>query len=140
MNLTYENKISYEDYKELRASVNWREVSERQYKLGMNNSHYISVIKDKGKAVGLLRGLGDGGYYWLLSDVIIHPDYQGLGLGRKLMEDFLIHVDKQMRSGEVCNITLASSKGREAFYEKFGFFTRPHENFGAGMSMFKEKK
>ena len=139
MKLTYENDISYEDYKLLRAAVGWREVSERQYKAALKYTPYLAVIKDNGSAIGMLKGLGDNGYYWLLSDLIIHPDFQGLGLGRKLVEDFLIYVENQMQIGEKYVIHLASSKGKEAFYEKFGFKSRPFDTFGAGMSLFKEK-
>ena len=30
-------------------------------------------------------------------------------------------------------ITLMAAKGKEEFYEKFGFFKRPTEKFGCGM-------
>ena len=140
MNLTYENNISYEDYKALRAAVGWRQVSERQYEIGLKSTHYLSVVKDNDRAVGMIKGLGDGGYYWFLSDLVVHPDYQGHGIGKKLVEDFLKYVDNEMRSCENYVIHLASSKGKEAFYEKFGFSTRPFGNmYGSGMSMFKEK-
>ena len=139
MNLTYEKNITYEDYKQLRAAVNFREVSERQYKIGIKNTNYISVIKKDGKAIGMIKGLGDGGYYWFLSDLIVHPDYQGQGLGKKLIEDFLLYVENQTEPGEKYAIHLASSKGKEKFYEKFGFKIRPFESYGAGMSRFYEK-
>lgn len=140
MNITFENNISYEDYKTLRELVGWRKVSERQFEIGMQNAKYLSVIKFDGTAIGMLKGLGDGGYYWFLSDLIVHPDYQGRGLGKKLVEDYLSYVEEQMQSCENYVIHLASSKGKENFYEKFGFSTRPFGNmYGAGMSIFKEK-
>jgi hypothetical protein len=33
-------------------------------------------------------------------------------------------------------IGLMAAKGKEAFYENYGFFTRPTENCGAGMTQF----
>jgi len=141
MNYTVDDTIDYGDYRELRAAVGFREVSERQYELGLKNSRYISVIKDNGKAVGIIKGLGDGGYYWFLTELIVHPDYQGQGLGRRLVEGFLKCVDESAQKGESLHITLASSKGKEAFYEKFGFKRRPFAEGiqGAGMSMNYEK-
>jgi len=32
-----------------------------------------------------------------------------------------------------------SVKGKEEFYKKFGFWTRPTDNYGAGMVQFIEK-
>lgn len=141
MDYTVDNTLAYDDYRDLRAAVGFREVSERQYKLGLKNSRYISVIKDGGKAVGIIKGLGDGGYYWFLTELIVHPDYQGRGLGRRLVEGFLKCVDESAQKGESLHITLASSRGKEAFYEKFGFKTRPFSEGiqGAGMSMNYEK-
>lgn len=34
------------------------------------------------------------------------------------------------------NEILGASKGKEAFYEKFGFVSRPNEELGAGMILF----
>jgi len=137
MDYTVDNTIGYGDYRKLRAAVGFREVSRRQYELGLKNSRYISVIKDGGKAVGIIKGLGDGGYYWFLTELIVHPDYQGRGLGRRLVEGFLKFVDDSAEIGESIHITLASSRGKEPFYEKFGFKTRPFPEGiqGAGMSM-----
>ena len=136
MQYTIDNTISYKDYCALRTAVNWREVSERQYELGLKNSHYIAVLKENDKAIGLIKAVGDMGYYWILADLIVHPDYQGQGLGRKLIEGFLKFVDDSLEKGESVFISLLSAKGKEAFYEKFGFKTRPYgDMYGAGMSI-----
>jgi len=137
MNYKFDNTITYMDYKALRAAVSWREVSERQFNLGLKNSRYISVIKDNGNAIGLIKGLGDGGYYWILTELIVHPDYQGQGLGRILVEGFLEYVDNSAVKGENLYIALQSAKGKESFYERFGFKLRPcNEGIsGAGMSL-----
>jgi len=141
MKYQLDNKISYEDYNALRTAVKWKEISKRQYEAGLKNTHYTAVIKDKGTAVGLAKALGDMGYYFLLVDVIVHPDYQGQGLGRVLIENFLKFVDDSAVSGENVFISLLSAKGKEAFYEKFGFKTRPYgERYGAGMSIHYTKE
>jgi len=36
-------------------------------------------------------------------------------------------------------VNLMSAKGREHFYEKFGFEIRPNDNLGAGMSQWIKK-
>jgi N-acetylglutamate synthase-like GNAT family acetyltransferase len=41
--------------------------------------------------MGFARATSDGVYRATIWDVVIHPDYQGLGLGRKLVETVLAH-------------------------------------------------
>lgn len=94
---------------------------------------------DEGKCAGVARASGDGGYYLLLTDVIVHPDFQGKGYGRKLLESFMRFVHENTMHGETVMITLASAKGKEGFYEKFGFKKRPCENYGHGMSQWYTK-
>ena len=38
-----------------------------------------------------------------------------------------------MKPGYKVKMTLNSAKGKEAFYEKFGFRVRPNDHAGAGM-------
>jgi len=38
------------------------------------------------------------------------------------------------------SVNLMSAKGREPFYEKFGFNVRPNENRGAGMDQWIQKE
>ncbi|MCL1869245.1 MAG: GNAT family N-acetyltransferase [Promicromonosporaceae bacterium] len=140
MNYTINNTISYKDYCALREAVNWRKVSERQFESGLKHSHYIAVLKENDTAIGLIKAVGDMGYYWVLADLIVHPDYQGQGLGRKLVEGFLQFADDSLEKGENVFISLLSAKGKESFYEKFGFKTRPYgDMYGAGMSIHYEK-
>ncbi|GIM30564.1 hypothetical protein CPJCM30710_32300 [Clostridium polyendosporum] len=50
----------------------------------------------------------------------------------------IVNISKNACSGAVAG--LMSPKGKEAFYEKFGFWKRPNENFGHGMIQFWERK
>ncbi|MDR2558356.1 MAG: GNAT family N-acetyltransferase [Oscillospiraceae bacterium] len=135
MNYNFENKITYADYKALRDSAGWREVSERQFDIGVKNTHYTVAVKHNDKVVAMGKAVGDGGYYWNISDLIVLPEYQGKGLGREINERLLKFINDSAESGEYVVVHLASAKGKEPFYEKFGFKTRPFDNYGAGMSL-----
>ncbi|MCL2696474.1 MAG: GNAT family N-acetyltransferase [Oscillospiraceae bacterium] len=135
MKYTYDNKISYADYKALRDSVGWREVSERQFDIGVKNTQYTVVAKENGKTIAMGKAIGDGGYYWNISDLVVLPEHQGKGLGREINERLLKLINDSAESGEYVVIHLASAKGKEPFYEKFGFKPRPFDNYGAGMSL-----
>ena len=68
-----------------------------------------------------------------LSDVIVVPEYQGQGIGRHLVEAVIQRIKDDMKPGYKVKLNLNSAKGKEPFYEKFGFKIRPNEDCGAGM-------
>ncbi len=135
--ITFGTEISFEEYNELRRTVNWYEVSRRQFDVSIPNSRFITVGRDDGKLVSMARAVGDGGYHLLVVDVIVHPDYQRQGIGKQMISQLIdfVHND-YIESGETTMVSLLSAKDKEPFYEKFGFFRRPNEERGSGMSLF----
>jgi len=73
-----------------------------------------------------------------IQDVIVIPEYQNKGIGTQLMKKVMEYIEKHANDNSV--IGLMSAKGKEKFYEKFGFSIRPNENFGSGMTIFWKKK
>ena len=87
-----------------------------------------------------MRLLWDGGYIAFLSDVIVDAEFQGQGIGRKLVEACLNKLKSDMKPGYKVKITLNSARGKEPFYEKFGFSVRPNDDAGAGMDQWLIKE
>ena len=61
------------------------------------------------------RALADGLDCSYICDVAIHPDYQGIGLGKKIIEQLC-----QLSQGHK-KIILYANVGKEGFYQKLGF-------------------
>ena len=53
------------------------------------------------------------------------------------MRELLKQVDVYKEVNPFIRTYLGASKGKEAFYEKFGFISRPNESLGAGMILYK---
>lgn len=140
MNIEYSNSISVDEYIEIRASVEWPAISKRQVECIINKSQFLITVRIDGRLAGMSRIITDGGYVFFVADVIVHPDFQGKGIGRLLMEKVMEYIDSNIISGETTFINLMSIKGKEGFYEKFGFKKRPNEEFGCGMSYRYTKK
>jgi hypothetical protein len=51
-----------------------------------------------------------------------------------VMEEIMKMIRSWLKPGYKVMVSLCSAIGKEAFYEKFGFFKRPNENTGCGMS------
>jgi len=131
--IEYGNEITAEEYMELRRLVGWMEFPLEEAQAGLDNAYMVVSVRDEGRAVGVMRLLWDGGYIAFISDVIVAPEYQGQGIGRKLVEACIERVKADMKPGYKVKINLMAAKGKEPFYEKFGFLERPNEKTGAGM-------
>ena len=131
--IEYVNSISPEEYLELRKKVGWCEFPLEEAAAGINNSYMVLCARDNGRAVGVMRLLWDGGYIAFLSDVMVDPEYQGRGIGKVLIESSIQKIKNDIKPGYKVKLNLMAAKGKEAFYEKFGFSCRPNDKVGAGM-------
>ena len=137
MDITITNTISPEEYLGLRQAVGWSVFPLEQAESGLQNSHVI-CFRDKEKAIALGRVIWDHGYSILISDVIVAPEYQGKGLGRKLMEEIMAYIRSLLKPGYRIMISLMAAENKQGFYKKFGFIERPSELFGPGMHQWIE--
>lgn len=80
-----------------------------------SNSMFKCFAYDNGKLVGAGRALADGGDCSYICDIAVLPDYQGTGLGKRIMS----YLVEQSRGHK--KIILYAVPGREPFYRKFGF-------------------
>ena len=133
--LEYTHGLSADEYCQLRAAVGWQSIVKEQAQSGLEHSDYIVACRDGEKIIGCARIFWDKGYIAYLADVMVKPEYQGQGIGKKLVESCISYIHGQLREGWRVKIVIVSAKGKEAFYEKFGFQIRPNENDGAGMQM-----
>lgn len=128
-----ENCLDLDTYLEIRASVNWKLLKREQAKLALENSLYTVTAFKNGKPVGMCRIVGDGAVICYVQDFVVKPSFQGCGIGRKMMERLISYVDELRMENTEMMLCLMSAKGRESFYEKFGFMARPTEKLGPGM-------
>jgi len=64
----------------------------------------------------------------------VHPDFQGQGIGREMMNRLIEFVKINAPEDVDVYFNLCASKGKEQFYTKLGFVERPAGAFGAGMT------
>ncbi len=84
--------------------------------IAIANSEPVITICDGEQLIGFARATSDGIYRATIWDVVIHPDYRGTGLGRKLVETVLSHP----RIRRVERVYLMTTHQQE-FYQKIGF-------------------
>lgn len=135
MNITYENSIPVKEYNKLRELVGWGAFSEKQAKKGLENSAYIVAAKQEEHVVGTVRVIYDGGSVAFVVDVMVAPNYQGRGIGQCMVKRLMAYLKSCLDPGDMIFVGLMAAKGKEGFYEQFGFIDRPNDSMGPGMVM-----
>lgn len=131
--IEYGNEISTDEYNSLRRSVGWKVLDGEQARKGLDNSMLVIVARRDGQAIGSARVIGDGGYMYLIADVMVRPDCQGLGVGKAMLVRINEWLEDLGKDGRCVMANLMATKGNEGFYEKLGFISRPNDEMGPGM-------
>jgi ribosomal protein S18 acetylase RimI-like enzyme len=127
------NKLDVDTYLNLRASVNWKSLSKTQAQKALDHSLFTVCAYDGKRPAGMGRIVGDGAVICYIQDLLVHPDYQGMGIGNRLIEELRNYVLSIREEGTEIMLDLMCAKDREMFYTKHGFIARPTSNLGPGM-------
>ncbi len=119
------------EYIALRQLVGWGTIDEATAQTTLERACFSVCLHREGRLVGLARVAGDGVLYFTIADMIVHPQLQGGGHGATLMNEVTAYFRRAAKPG--ATITLQPMKGREGFYERFGFVRCPTGAFGDGM-------
>jgi N-acetylglutamate synthase-like GNAT family acetyltransferase len=84
--------------------------------VAIDNSDPVVTVWDDRRLIGFARATSDCVYRATIWDVVVHPDYRGRGVGRKLVETVLTHP----RVNRVERVYLTTTH-QQKFYEHIGF-------------------
>ena len=84
-------------------------------KVAFSNSMFKCFVYDSGRLIAVGRALADGRDCSYISGVAVHPDYQGLGIGKEVVSQ-PFNLSKGHKK-----IILYAAPGKEPFYRKLGF-------------------
>jgi ribosomal protein S18 acetylase RimI-like enzyme len=74
----------------------------------------VAFAYEGDRLIGVGRAISDGEYCAYLCDVAVLPEFQGQGVGTKIVQSLLERLP-------VGTITLFAAPGKEGFYERFSF-------------------
>lgn len=127
-----ENSLTYQEYVSLRSSIGWNNFDEEQVSRAIGNSLYDISVVDNNRTIAMGRLIGDGIYY-LIVDLVVNPEFQGKGIGSKIIDMLLEYVDNRTPIRGRSSVQLIAEQGKEEFYIKKGFKLIPHKFCGSGM-------
>lgn len=93
----------------------------------------VIVLLDGETPVACARVIGDGVLTFLVQDVLVVPKMQRKGVGSKVMEFVLGHLESVAQPGAF--IGLMAAPGTEAFFARHGFAARPADAPGMQMTL-----
>lgn len=134
MNIKYIEKFpTPAEYNMLTESVGWGTRKESIIEEALKNTLYSLCVYDGDKLIGYGRLLGDKAIFLYIHDIMVLPEYQGNNIGTGILNKLLDKINEYKKVNPDIRTYLGASKGKEVFYEKFGFIARPTEDLGAGM-------
>lgn len=127
---------SAEEFNYLTNSVGWGIRKNNIIDEALRNTLYSLCVYDDNKLIGYGRIIGDKTIFLYIQDIMVIPEYQSKHIGTGIMETLLKQINEYKKINPNIRTYLGASKGKEAFYEKFGFISRPNEDLGAGMILY----
>ncbi len=131
-----EHTPSADEFNYLTNSVGWGCRKNSIVEEALRNTLYSLCVFDDNKLIGYGRIIGDKTIFLYIQDIMVIPPYQNKHIGTKIMENLLSKIEIYKKINPNIRTYLGASKGKESFYNKFGFISRPNEDLGPGMVLY----
>ena len=127
-----------EKFNNLTEAVDWGTRENKIIEEALKHTLYSLCVYDENKLIGYGRIIGDKTIFLYIQDIMVIPEYQGKKIGTGIMNKLIEKINEYKKVNPEIRTYLGASKGKESFYEKFGFISRPNEELGAGMILYDE--
>nr|YP_009314042.1 Hypothetical protein ycf52 [Izziella formosana]SCW22296.1 Hypothetical protein ycf52 [Izziella formosana] len=123
--LSTNKDVNLYDLEKLCDSVGWVRRPFRKVRTAIEHSFLtVSLFHTSDNhqhLIGFARATSDHAFNATIWDVVVHPEFQGKGLGKILMNQVIKH----LRVADITTITLFADPQVIAFYKHLGFITDP---------------
>jgi ribosomal protein S18 acetylase RimI-like enzyme len=110
---------STEEYLHLRAVAGLSPFLQEAARKGLPGTVFSALVVYEGRAVGMGRLIGDGGCFFQVVDIAVHPEHQGRGLGKMIMKAIMGYVENELPASAY--VSLIADVPANRLYEQFGF-------------------
>ena len=111
-------EVSAEKIASLREAVGWNRMeSELRNPLMISYIHIAAYEEDE--LIGYIDSISNGVTDAYIQDLMVHPKYQGKGIGTELMNQMIACIKEK----HIYMVSVIFEEERKSFYEKFGFYT-----------------
>lgn len=111
--------VSPAELADLRTSVGWNRMERDMADPRLTRYLHLCAFVDD-RLIGYAEAVSNGVTDAYIQDVMVHPNYQGQGIGTQMMQRMLARLEQQ---GVYMVSVIYGEEALRPFYEKFGFFT-----------------
>lgn len=123
--LSKDKNINLYQLEELCDAVGWVRRPLKKVKIAIEHSFLIMSLFHKNDSsknlIAFARATSDSVFNATIWDVVVHPEFQGRGLGKHLINQ----VVQQLRYADINTITLFADPQVVSFYQNLGFISDP---------------
>ncbi|MFH7245275.1 MAG: GNAT family N-acetyltransferase [Spirulina sp.] len=120
-----DRELDLYELEELCNAVGWARRPIRKVRKAIQHSYLVVTMWEqrgvRRRLIGFSRATSDHAFNATIWDVVVHPDFQGRGLGKELMKQMI----KKLRSEDISNVTLFADPHVVDFYKGLGFMPDP---------------
>lgn len=115
----YNERVNVQELCDLRQSVGWNRMEKEIANPRLKSYYHIVVYEEENqKLIGFVDSVSNGVTDAYIQDLMVHPDFQGRGLGSELMNKMIEYLKKE----GVYMISVLYDEGLKDFYARFGFY------------------
>lgn len=118
MDITYSAPSAIE-YISLRLKTGMGTKDLLKTEIALKHSLFIVSLWDDDKLIGFGRIVGDQGITYVVSDIMVDPNYQRKGLGKVIMREIDSYLNKN--TDENAYVCLIANKPADKLYYQFDF-------------------
>jgi ribosomal protein S18 acetylase RimI-like enzyme len=123
--LSTDRDLDLYELEELCNAVGWARRPIRKVRKAIQHSYLVVTMWEqrgnRRRLIGFSRATSDHAFNATIWDVVVHPSFQGRGLGKELMQQMI----KTLRNEDISNVTLFADPQVVDFYKGLGFMPDP---------------
>ena len=116
----FNERINVQEICDLRQSVGWNRMEKEMADPRLKSYYHIAVYEEENqKLIGFVDSISNGVTDAYIQDLMVHPDFQGKGLGSELMNKMIEYLKK----AGIYMISVLYDESLKDFYARFGFYS-----------------
>lgn len=116
MTYKHNESVSAKALSDLREVVGWNRM-ESEYKNPLMTSYYHIAVYAENELIGYVDCVSNGVTDAYIQDLMVHPNYQGKGIGTDLMNKMIAYLKEK----RIYMISVVFEERLKPFYDRFGF-------------------
>jgi ribosomal protein S18 acetylase RimI-like enzyme len=108
-----------DEYVRLRVDAGLSAKAPEAARVGLANTWFGVTVRLRGEAVAMGRIIGDGGLFFEVVDIAVHPAHQRRGLGKRVMAALMAYLEANAPPS--AHVMLLADGPAHKLYEQYGF-------------------